>query len=251
VTAVLAHRGRTDEGGPPEGTIEAILAVRRLGADGVEVDVRRSADGALVVHHDPVVAGGAAVAETPLADLPSGVPLLDEVLDACAGLLVNVEIKNAPGEPGHDPEGGLARQVAGELGDGGWTDQVVVSSFDAATLDAVCSADPRLAVGWLLPPGTDATASVPAALDRGYQALHPFVSDTRAAVVEAAHLGGLAVTVWTVNAAEDLRAMVALGVDALITDRPATALSVIRAAECGVPAVTGGVRTNGVGTVRS
>ncbi len=231
MTAVLAHRGRTDEAGPPENTIEAFLAARRLGVDGVELDVRLSADGALVVHHDPIVAGGGPVAETAVRDLPSSVPLLADALDACDGLLVNVEIKNAPGEPGFDPEGVLARHVAGELGEGGWTDQVVVSSFSAPTLDAVRSADPRLAVGWLLRPGTDAAASVPLALDRGYQALHPFVSDTGPPLVETAQRAGLALSVWTVNAAEDLRAMVELGVDALITDRPAAALALVRAAD--------------------
>jgi glycerophosphoryl diester phosphodiesterase len=226
VTAVLAHRGRTGEGGPAENTIEAFLAARRLGVDGVELDVRLSADGALVVHHDPLVAGGRALAETALRDLPTSVPLLIDVLEACEGLLVNVEIKNAPGEPGYDPGGALALQVAGELGDGGWTDQVVVSSFSQPTVDAVRSADPRLAVGWLLAPGTDAAGAIPTALERGYQAVHPFVSDVTTPVVEAARQAGLAITVWTVNADEDLRAMVALGVDALITDRPAVALAV-------------------------
>src|SRR5580704_17015462 len=51
VTAVFAHRGCT-EGGIHENTVEAFAEARRLGADGVELDVRLTKDGALAVHHD-------------------------------------------------------------------------------------------------------------------------------------------------------------------------------------------------------
>ena len=63
--------------GVGENTLEAFVRARRLGADGVELDVRRTADGALVVHHDPEIAGvGAGRTSWPPAELPAWVPLL-------------------------------------------------------------------------------------------------------------------------------------------------------------------------------
>src|SRR5437763_7557885 len=107
---ILGHRGAPRSA--RENTIEAFVEARRLGADGVELDVRRSRDGALVVHHDPVIPGGGAIADLRVAELPPYVPFLAAALEACAGLLVNVEIKNAPHEPGFDGEGILAANVA-------------------------------------------------------------------------------------------------------------------------------------------
>ena len=52
---VLAHRGASRAAA--ENTPEAFRLALALGADGVELDVRRAADGALVVHHDPVLNG--------------------------------------------------------------------------------------------------------------------------------------------------------------------------------------------------
>src|SRR5437588_12260658 len=108
---ILGHQGAT--GSSRGNTIEAFVEARRLGADGVELDVRRCQDGALVVHHDPAIPGLGPIAELGVADLPAYVPLLAAALETCAGLLVNVEIKNAPTEPGFDAEGMLASNVAG------------------------------------------------------------------------------------------------------------------------------------------
>ena len=54
-TAVFAHRGCTE--GFVENTLEAFAEAKRLGADGVELDVRLTSDGALAVHHDPLIDG--------------------------------------------------------------------------------------------------------------------------------------------------------------------------------------------------
>ena len=57
-TAVQAHRGSPDPAaGVRENTLDAFTLARARGADGVELDVRVTADGALAVHHDPVIAG--------------------------------------------------------------------------------------------------------------------------------------------------------------------------------------------------
>ena len=87
---VLGHRGAP--GLAQENTIAAFVAAARLGADGVELDVRRTADGALVVHHDAAIADVGTIAQLTVHDLPEHVPLLDAALDACFGMLVNIEI---------------------------------------------------------------------------------------------------------------------------------------------------------------
>ena len=128
VTYVIAHRGASRAA--PENTVAAFRRAAEMGADMVELDVRRSADGRLVVHHDAHLADGRSLAATRADDLPSAVPSLDAALDACAGMAVNIEIKNDPEEPGFEPDRALADDVAAAVVARGDTDRVVVSSFD-------------------------------------------------------------------------------------------------------------------------
>lgn len=224
-TAVFAHRGDTAR--CVENTVEAFLEARRRGADGVELDVRRSADGALVVHHDAEVPGLGPVASLAVHQLPSYVPLLAEALAACHGLRVNVEVKNSPGEPGHDPSQAVATATAAAVAESGEAEAVLVSSFEVPTLAAVRAADPSLAIGLLVGWQADPSAALELAVERRFQALHPFVSQVDAGLVGRAHAAGLAVNVWTVNSPADLRAMVELGVDAVITDQLEEALAAV------------------------
>ncbi len=226
MTSVWAHRGCTEPAA--ENTVEAFLEAARLGADGVELDVRRSADAALVVHHDAAIPGVGPVCDTVVRDLPGQVPLLTAALAACEGLVVNIEIKNSPDEPGYDPDEEVARMVAELVADGDLFDRVIVSSFQTATLDAVRGADPRVPVGWLLGLAADVPDALECAAAAGYQALHPFVTQVGQALADRAEQLGLALNVWTVNADDDLRAVKALGVDAVITDRTAAALEIVR-----------------------
>ena len=81
MTAVFAHRGCTD--GFVENTIDAFAQARRLGADGVELDVHLTGDGALAVHHDPALPGLGFISALGVPDLPDQVPLLADVLAVC------------------------------------------------------------------------------------------------------------------------------------------------------------------------
>jgi glycerophosphoryl diester phosphodiesterase len=222
VTAVYGHRGCTE--GFLENTIEAFLEARRIGADGVEFDVRRSADGALVIHHDAAVPGVGLIHETRLADLPPHVPLFAAAIGACEGMAMNVEIKNKPGDPGYDPTGSLAQSVVAELIDHDRSAGVIVSSFDAPTIEAARAAEPGFPVGWLLGGLADLEDARRVAIDRGYQAIHPFFMGVGGELVDRCHEGGIAVNVWTPNADGDLESMFDLGVDTLITDRLSAAL---------------------------
>ncbi len=222
MTLVLAHRGAP---GPwPENTLAAFAEAQRLGADGVELDVRLSADGAVVVHHDADIPGVGSVAEITFAELPDHVPLLADVLAVCDGLLVNVEIKRPPDDPGEAVSVAAAETIA----EAGRLDQVVVSSFDASCIEVARAAQPRLVIGWLVSPGADLRRCLADAVDRGYQALHPFVSQVDEALLACAHDAGLSVNVWTVNADHDLQAMARWGADAVITDRLADAIALLR-----------------------
>ena len=226
MTAVFAHRGCTE--GFTENTLEAFIEARRLGADGVELDVRLTADGALAIHHDAEIAGRGPISALAVADLPAHVPLLDQVLAVCDPMVVNVEIKNAPGDPGHDPTEAVAALTAQAIADAGWTERVLVSSFQVSTLLAVQAADQRLALGALWPFLTPAEPALEVAVTSGFRAVHPFVTEVNAEMVGRAHAAGLAVNVWTVNAIHDLVAFVELGVDAVITDRLGEALAIAR-----------------------
>jgi glycerophosphoryl diester phosphodiesterase len=224
VTAVFAHRGCTE--GFTENTIDAFVEARRLGADGVELDVRLTADGALAIHHDAEIPGLGIIAELEVADLPAHVPLLGDVLAVCDGMVVNVEIKNAPQDPGWDAGEAVAALTAAAIEEAGWTSRVLVSSFQVATLLAVQAADGRLDLGALWGFGTEPESALVAAAEAGFGAVHPFVASVDTALIERAHAMGLAVNVWTVNAPEDQRALVAAGADTIITDRLREALAI-------------------------
>ena len=217
ITAVFAHRGCTE--GFLENTLEAFAEAKRLGADGVELDVRLTSDGALAIHHDPLIDGLGPVAGLTVPELPDHVPLLADALAVCEGMVVNVEIKNDPGEPGHDPRETVAAVTAAAIAEAGWTDRVIVSSFQASTLRAVQAADSRLPLGILWPFLTDIEAGLARAAEEGWSAVHPFVTEAGPELVKRAQGAGLSVNVWTVNARRDLSALVQLGVDAIITDQ--------------------------------
>src|SRR3954463_6798600 len=105
---VLAHRGASAQA--PANTLEAFVLARTLGADGVELDVRKSADGVLVVHHDPDLRDAGPIVQMTLSELRAVQPdlaTLEEAFDACAGLLVNAEVKCLPWEVDADGDGSV------------------------------------------------------------------------------------------------------------------------------------------------
>ena len=228
-TAIQAHRGSPDRAaGIRENTLDSFRRARRLGADGVELDVRMTSDGGLAVHHDPVVEGVGRVSELAAADLPSFVPLLPEVLDVCDGLVVNIEIKNLPGEPGFDPDDLVARQVAELVVATGRESSVVISSFWPDTLEAVGNAQPDLATGLLLASWFDPLDAVAAAAGRGCRAVHPHIDLVTEALIDEAHRRGLSVAAWTVNDRSGLAVAGDAGVDTVITDDVGLALRTLR-----------------------
>jgi len=226
---VLAHRGGT---GPwRENTLEAFSGALAEGADGVELDVRSTADGRLVVHHDADIRGVGAIPVLGSSELPPWVPSLEEALEACAGAVVNVEVKNAPGEPGFDPGQAVARRVAEVLAPGTGPSSrpraVVVSSFWPATVAAVREGGPGLCVGLLVHPALEADPALETAAALGCRALHLHYSQVSDTVVGRARELDMAVVTWTVNDRSDVEAATEAGVDALITDQVRSTLAAL------------------------
>lgn len=224
---ILGHRGSPRRA--RENTVEAFVLAREEGADGVELDVHRTADGALVVHHDADVEGFGVLAEHDLGTIRETypwLPTLEEVLDECRGLLVNVEIKNSPKDLDFDPAESVAEQVVGLLHDRADVDRVIVSSFHLPAIERVHALDAAIPTGYLVGV-VDPIASLDVALTGGHRALHPFfgmlAEQAAVTVMEEAHTLGLAVNTWTVNEPEEIRRLAAAGVDAIITDVPAQA----------------------------
>jgi glycerophosphoryl diester phosphodiesterase len=225
---VLGHRGSPRRA--RENTLEAFALAREDGADGVELDVHRTRDGVLVVHHDADVAGFGVLAEHAVADVRAAhpwIPTLAEVLDECRGLLVNIEIKNSPRDADFDPDESAAAAVVDLLAARGASDRVLVSSFHLPSIDRVHALDLAVPTGYLTvmkPPPLDAIAAV---VVGGHHSVHPFfgvLADAGAAtVVAAARVAEVAVNPWTVDDPDEIRRLAAAGVDALITDVPAVA----------------------------
>jgi glycerophosphoryl diester phosphodiesterase len=229
---VIAHRGARRVA--PENTVEAFVAAARLGADGVELDVHRAADGALVVHHDADAHGVGVLSERALAEIRAArpeIPTLEEALDACAGMLVNVEVKNLPGDADYDPADGAAAAVVELLNRRANRDDVLVSSFNIESADRVRALDASIPTGFLTLVGLDPVDGVEVAHAHGHGAVHPDVRSLGDSAAEAtitrAHELGMAVNVWTVNGEEEMRRLAAAGVDALITDVPDVARRVL------------------------
>jgi glycerophosphoryl diester phosphodiesterase len=232
VPRVLAHRGASAVA--PENTLEAFVAASALGADGVELDVHRTADGGLVVHHDAGTRGLGVLAERSEAEIRAArpeIPTLEEVLDACAGMLVNVEVKNLPGDADYDPGEVVAAGVVGLLAERGWQDDVLVSSFNLESADRVRELDGSIPTGFLTLVGMDPVDAVDIAHAHGHGAVHPdvraLVGEAAGATVGRAHELGMTVNVWTVNGEDELRRLAAAGVDAVITDVPDVARRVL------------------------
>lgn len=229
-TTVVGHRGAPLLA--PENTPAAFAAAAAAGADWVELDVRPSSDG-LVVHHDPRTPDGVPLHRRTTAELAAaGVVSLDAVLDGLPdGLGVDVEVKNAPGEPGHRPGVTLAGRVADVLRPVAGVRPLCTTSFDPPTVAALVGHLPDVPVGLLTGPRVRAASSVVLAGELGARVVcpHALTPGLGPAFVAAAHRSGVAVLVWTVDRPGRARALDAAGVDAVCTNDPALIVEALSA----------------------
>lgn len=225
---VIGHRGASAS--YPENTIDAFVGAAEQGADWIELDVHRSADGVAVVHHDAELADGRRIAELVAADLPGGVCTLAAALEVCRAhdLGVNVEIKSDPREPDFDPsyavvDNALAAMALPASGadeprrDG--SARFLVTSFDPGCLDAV-RARSSVATGQLAFDIRDVGALIDRAAEAGHVSVNPWDPFVDESFMARAMAAGLRVFPWTVDDPDRMRALVDLGVAGIITNVP-------------------------------
>ncbi|MGH7312666.1 MAG: glycerophosphodiester phosphodiesterase [Candidatus Rokuibacteriota bacterium] len=241
---VAAHRGGALLW--VENSLAAYRKALALGVDYVETDVHLTADGGVVVLHDATLnrttSGAGAVRETRrdelarlrlrardggLTDEP--IPALDELLDVVrpsrAELLLEIKVD----ERGRRYSG-IEERVLALLRAHGLTARTLIMAFEPDTLRRVRELEPAVRTVLLIERGRVQrervwpAAAVARAVDLGAAAVgfnHRLVD---ADVAQAARRAGLVLAAWTVNEEADLRRVVGLGVDIVISDRPDLAL---------------------------
>ena len=233
-TKIWAHRGASAY--VPENTLEAFSMAADMHADGIELDVHLTADRQLAVSHDGSIErmsdGTGRIAEMTLAELrrfdyAAGfrgkykdvmIPTLADVYKRMepAGLTVNVELK-ASG----DEFLALVHECEMTCGMHG---RIVYSSFDHFNLTAMQKIDPDAFVAPLY--GNGIVLPWKYAASFGAKALHPHFASVYALedYVNHSHDLGIRVHPWTVDDEDNIRRLLGLGVDAIITNRPDVAL---------------------------
>lgn len=210
---IVGHRGNPAEA--DENTLASFRAARDAGVGAVELDVRMTRDGVLVVHHDAelgrVAAGEGLVEELRADALPPLVPTLRDVLLALPGMLVDAEIKPDAANA-EDVPAALAELVV-ELGA---RERILATSFAPELADAYAAAL-DVPAGAILPfaPEPEDLAAWPRlawVMLAQDAALPEVLANLRA--------NRRRVGVWTVNDEKDADALLAAGADCVITDRP-------------------------------
>jgi glycerophosphoryl diester phosphodiesterase len=240
---VIAHRGASHVA--PENTLSALRSALAAGADMVEVDVRRTADGALVLLHDESLARTTDVEvrhpsrapwrvqdftldEVRALDAGSWwspsyvgepVPTLAEALEVVdrAGSRLLIEVKQPKLSPGIERE--VAALVRGRWG---VEARVVVQSFDREAMHRFAWEAPHVPTGLLAPVRRDRLARV-----AGWASyLNPHHRLVDRAYVDAVHAAGMRCLPWTADAPRAIRRLLRTGVDGVITNQPEVACAV-------------------------
>ncbi|HSL30028.1 MAG TPA: glycerophosphodiester phosphodiesterase family protein [Anaerolineales bacterium] len=236
---VFAHRGASAHA--PENTLAAFELAVAQNADAIELDVKLSADGQVVVIHDATVdrttGSRGRVKDLSLAQLKSldagsffseqyrgtKIPTLEEVFDAVGRrTFINVELTNYT-----TPRDQLVETVCRLVREFGLQERILFSSFFALNLSKARACLPEVPRGLLAFHGLLGAwaRSFGFAFGR-YEALHPYLDDVTPQQVQRVHRLKRRVHVWTVNAAEDMRRLFQWHVDAIFTDDPQLAVQV-------------------------
>ncbi|MBC7870856.1 MAG: glycerophosphodiester phosphodiesterase [Chitinophagaceae bacterium] len=238
-TLVFGHRGASAYA--PMNTLPAFELAAVQGADGIELDVHRSADGHAVIVHDFTVDkttdGKGSVTAMTLAQLKAldagnwfdprfqntPIPTLDEVFEAVGNkLFINVEIKSKSNR-----SDGIEGVVAEKIARFGMQKRVIVSSFNPLALRRFRQSAPNVPIGYLyVPKITFFTRLMMSRIP--HEARHPYHSTITAPMMTWAKQRGYRVNTWTVNDPERAVALRDLGVNAIITDKPDIILAALK-----------------------
>lgn len=227
---IWAHRGWRSR--YPDNTAIALGSAFGL-VETVEIDVRRTGDGRLVLSHDPDL-GGRVVAETSWStlcgvDLGDGQRplLLEEALDMFPDRRFDIEIKNSVFEPGFDSDGGILSEVVEMARPGD-----LLTSFDwpSLTKHRAAAANRGLQTGLLVDLDMPMADVIGHAGRSGHDVVLPSFRLLEvwsvARAVDDIHRAGLGLATWTVNDPAVARRLLIAGVDAVITDDPGAMASV-------------------------
>jgi glycerophosphoryl diester phosphodiesterase len=252
---VIAHRGASGE--YPENTLIAFRAAAEAGAPYFELDVHMTRDGVVVISHDPDLKRtcglDAAIRDLTLAELKRAdagwaftstttattaggfpfrgrgieVPALADVFAAFPDRRYIIEVKQSTPS--------LALALLDAIERAGMRRRVLVASEDHVPIDEVRALAPQLPTGFPYPEiigfmATLAPGSAPYQPRGDALQVPPEYQSWRLVTAEsvaAAHRIGIEVHVWTVNDPAEMRAMLALGVDGIITDYPARPLALL------------------------
>ena len=252
---VYAHRGGAKL--RPENTLASFDNGLALGADGLELDVRLSRDGQVVIHHDAALdrttgatgfvanytaaelaevdagyrfqARDGGEAAFPFRGTGIGIPTLATVFERYPGVPLIIELKLASAE--------LARKTLELASAARALERIAIGSFSGEALRAARELAPGVRTG----AGRDETrwalyrSWVRWPLGRpAYQEFQVPERSGRTTVVtrrfvEHAHRANVAVKVWTVDEEADMHRLLDWGVDGLISDRPDVAVAVVSA----------------------
>ncbi|MGZ4738172.1 MAG: glycerophosphodiester phosphodiesterase [Ilumatobacteraceae bacterium] len=222
---VLAHRGASRAA--PENTVEAFRLAKAMGSDAVELDVRRTSDGVLVVHHDARLADGRAIITLAANEMPVEVPQLHAALDACAGMWVNIEIKNDANEPDFDSTDAIADRTLAALAERDDDARWLISSFRLETIDRCKALHPGIRTAWLVVDVPDDVISTMVA--HGHDALHPWFARLRRSHIDVCHGAAIEVNTWTCDDPQRMAELIEWGIDGICTNVPDVAIGVIAA----------------------
>jgi glycerophosphoryl diester phosphodiesterase len=237
---VFAHRGASAHA--PENTLAAFELALAHQADAIELDVKLSADGQVVVIHDTTVDRTTGVKGrvkdltlTQLKSLDAGsffsekykgeqIPTLEEVFEAVGNrTFINVELTNYD-----TPRDHLVESVCQLVKSFNLQKRILFSSFLGLNLTRASRYLPEVPRGLLAVNGwLGAWARSFGFMFGKYSALHPNLNDVTPQQVQRVHRLNRRVHVWTVNAADDMKRLLHWGVDGIFTDDPRLALQVM------------------------
>jgi glycerophosphoryl diester phosphodiesterase len=251
--AVQGHRGASALA--PENTLAAFRKAIELGADGMEMDLQLTRDGAVVVIHDDTLDrttdGRGRVTDLSLAEIKRAdagvkfgsayhgerVPTLTEVIDLVKTsgndrVRLNLEIKFGEGREGTPAD--LEERILAVLRATGFVERVTVQSFHHPSPSKMKRLEPRIPTGLLV--GARRSVSDPVSLVRQYRADYyaPEHGQVTPELVQALHLAGIPVVTWTVNEEPLMRRLIEAGLgsvqgDAIISDHPDRAVNLRKA----------------------
>jgi glycerophosphoryl diester phosphodiesterase len=236
---IFAHRGACAHA--PENTLAAFELALTQQADAIELDVKLSSDGYVIVHHDPTLDrttdGKGRLKDKTLAELKKldagsffsekftgeKIPTLEEVFEAVGKrTFINIELTNYK-----TPRDQLVETVCMLVKKHKMQKRVIFSSFLASNLSKARSYLPEVPRGFLALNGFLGSWARSFGFVFGkYQALHPFVKDTTQQEVLRVHRLNRRIHVWTVNDERDMRRLFGWGVDGIFTDDPQLAVRV-------------------------